>query len=76
MAQISRRQFIQAGLIGAAAASTGFAGMSYISPADSMIDRVKLGKTGVGRSTSGAWNRNSRRKTIFRHDPAWAFRIG
>ena len=47
MTQISRRQFIQAGLIGAAAASTGFAGMSYISPTDSMIDRVKLGKTGL-----------------------------
>jgi len=47
MTQISRRRFIQAGLIGAAAASTGFASMSLISPTDSMIDRVKLGSTGL-----------------------------
>lgn len=47
MTQISRRHFIQAGLIGAAAASTGFTGMSYISSSGSTIDRVKLGKTGL-----------------------------
>ena len=47
MKQISRRHFLQTGLVGAAAATTGFAGMSYISPANSMIDRVKLGKTGL-----------------------------
>jgi len=47
MRQISRRHFLQTGLVGAAAATTGFTGMSYISPANSMIDRVKLGKTGL-----------------------------
>jgi aryl-alcohol dehydrogenase-like predicted oxidoreductase len=47
MKPISRRQFIQTGMIGAAAVSTGFANVVYASSASSQIDRVKLGKTGL-----------------------------
>lgn len=47
MRQISRRHFLQTGLVGAAAATSGFTGMSYIGSSDSIIDRVKLGKTGL-----------------------------
>lgn len=47
MKQISRRQFIQAGLIGATAVSAGFTNLKYISPDDLQIDKVNLGKTGL-----------------------------
>ncbi len=47
MKPISRRQFIQTGIIGAAAVSTGFANVVYASSASLQIDRVKLGKTGL-----------------------------
>ena len=47
MTQISRRHFIQTGLIGAAAASTGFSSLAYAAPASTTIDKVKLGKTGL-----------------------------
>lgn len=47
MKPISRRQFIQTGMIGAAAVSTGFANVAYASSASLQIDRVKLGKTGL-----------------------------
>ncbi len=47
MKPISRRQFIQTGMIGAAAVSTGFANVVYASSASLQIDRVKLGKTGL-----------------------------
>jgi len=45
MSQISRRHFIQTGLVGAAAVSTGFSNLSYTSLQS--IDKVKLGKTGL-----------------------------
>lgn len=47
MKQISRRQFLQAGLIGAAAVTTGFTNFAYSGSQNSMIDKVKLGKTGL-----------------------------
>jgi len=47
MSQISRRKFIQTGLIGAAALSTGFTNVSYAGSKDMLIDRVSLGKTGL-----------------------------
>jgi len=46
MKPISRRHFIQAGLIGAAAITTGFSNTVYTSAKISQIDRVKLGNTG------------------------------
>lgn len=46
MKPISRRHFIQAGLIGAAAITTGFSNTVYASAKISQIDRVKLGNTG------------------------------
>lgn len=47
MKQISRRQFIQTGLVGAAAISTGFSNIVYAGSKVSMIDQVKLGRTGL-----------------------------
>ncbi len=47
MKQISRRHFIQAGLIGAAAITTGFTNAVYANSKITQIDRVKLGKTGL-----------------------------
>jgi len=47
MKPISRRQFIQTGIIGAAAVSAGFANVVYASSNSLQIDRVKLGKTGM-----------------------------
>ena len=47
MKQISRRHFIQAGLIGAAAVSSGFSSVSFAGMQNSKIDTVKLGKTGL-----------------------------
>lgn len=47
MKQISRRQFIQTGLIGAAVVSSGFANVAYAGNPNMQIDRVKLGKTGL-----------------------------
>ena len=47
MKPISRRHFIQAGLIGAAAISTGFPNGVYANSKVTQIDRVKLGKTGI-----------------------------
>ena len=46
MKPISRRHFIHAGLIGAAAITTGFSNTVYASAKISQIDRVKLGNTG------------------------------
>lgn len=45
MRQISRRHFIQAGIVGAAAVSAGFTNLSYASLP--VIDKVKLGKVGL-----------------------------
>jgi len=45
MTQISRRKFIQTGLIGAAAVSTGFANTSFASSKITQVDKVKLGRT-------------------------------
>jgi len=47
MTQISRRKFIQTGLIGTAVLSAGFPNVSYGSSKDLQIDRVNLGKTGL-----------------------------
>lgn len=47
MKQISRRHFIQAGLIGAAAITTGLNNSVYANSALTLIDKVKLGKTGL-----------------------------
>ncbi len=47
MKQLSRRQFIQTGLVGAAAITTGFSNMAYASSKNIKIDKVKLGKTGL-----------------------------
>ncbi len=47
MKEFSRRQFLQAGLVGAAAISTGFANVVYAGSEKTLIDRVKLGKTGL-----------------------------
>lgn len=46
MKPISRRHFIQAGLIGAAAITTGLSNTVYANAKISQIDRVKLGNTG------------------------------
>ncbi len=47
MKQFSRRQFIQAGLTGTAAVTTGFANLAFTQPENLQIDKVKLGKTGL-----------------------------
>jgi len=47
MSQISRRKFIQTGLIGAAAVTTGFANTSYVGSKITQVDKVKLGRTGM-----------------------------
>ena len=47
MKPISRRHFIQAGLIGAAAITTGFGNTVYSNSKNIKIDKVKLGKTGL-----------------------------
>lgn len=47
MTQISRRKFIQTGLIGAAAVTTGFANTSYVGSKITQVDKVKLGRTGL-----------------------------
>jgi predicted aldo/keto reductase-like oxidoreductase len=47
MKQISRRHFIQAGLIGAAAITTGLNNLAYAGSKNIVIDKVKLGKTGI-----------------------------
>ena len=47
MKQISRRHFIQTGIVSAAAITTGFAHMSYAGSPNLKIDQVKLGKTGL-----------------------------
>lgn len=47
MKQISRRHFLQAGLIGAAAVTTGFTNFVYSGSQNSIIDKIKLGKTGL-----------------------------
>ena len=47
MKNISRRHFIQAGLIGAAAVSSGFSNVAFAGSEKLKIDRVKLGKTGL-----------------------------
>jgi predicted aldo/keto reductase-like oxidoreductase len=47
MKQISRRHFIQAGLIGAAAITSGFSNTVYANSMLTKIDKVKLGKTGL-----------------------------
>lgn len=45
MKQISRRHFIQTGIVGTAAVSVGFTNLRYASLP--VIDKVKLGKTGL-----------------------------
>jgi aryl-alcohol dehydrogenase-like predicted oxidoreductase len=47
MKRISRRHFIQTGLIGAAAVSAGFTAIVSNGSATPVIDKVKLGKTGL-----------------------------
>ena len=47
MKQISRRHFIQAGLIGTVAVTSGFANVAIANPEKTLIDRVKLGETGL-----------------------------
>ena len=47
MAPISRRQFIQTGLIGAAVLTTGLPNTTYAGSKSVQIDKVKLGKTGL-----------------------------
>ncbi len=47
MNDISRRRFIQAGLLGAAAVGTGFSNVMFNDSMTSKIDLVKLGKTGL-----------------------------
>jgi len=47
MKQISRRHFLQAGIIGAAAITTGFTSIASVTAVSSNIDKVKLGKTGL-----------------------------
>ena len=41
MKQLSRRQFIQTGLVGAAAITTGFSNMAYASSKNIKIDKEK-----------------------------------
>ena len=47
MKQISRRQFLQTGLVSAAAVATGFTNVAYTGSNTSIIDKVNLGKTGL-----------------------------
>ena len=47
MKKISRRHFLQAGLIGAAAITTGFTSIASVGAVNLSIDKVKLGKTGL-----------------------------
>lgn len=47
MKQVSRRHFIQTGLIGAAAITTGLTNTVYANSKLTQIDKVKLGKTGL-----------------------------
>jgi 1-deoxyxylulose-5-phosphate synthase len=47
MNPISRRHFIQTGLVGAAAVTSGFANVAYASSKSLSIDQVALGKTGL-----------------------------
>ena len=47
MKQISRRHFIQTGLIGTVAVTSGFTNVVIASPDKTQIDRVKLGGTGL-----------------------------
>lgn len=47
MKQISRRHFIQAGFLGAAAVTTGLSNVAFANPIMIKIDKVKLGKTGL-----------------------------
>lgn len=47
MKQISRRQFIQTGIISAAAVTSGFTNLTYAGTGSPLIDKVKLGKTGL-----------------------------
>lgn len=47
MKQISRRHFLQTGMIGAAAITTGFSNVAYPGSENFRIDKVKLGKTGL-----------------------------
>ena len=47
MKPISRRHFIQTGLIGAAAITTGFSNSAYAPSKLTQVDKVKLGNTGL-----------------------------
>jgi aryl-alcohol dehydrogenase-like predicted oxidoreductase len=47
MKQISRRHFIQTGLVGAAAITAGLTNIAFAGSKIQEIDRVKLGKTGL-----------------------------
>jgi 1-deoxyxylulose-5-phosphate synthase len=47
MKHISRRHFIQTGLVGAVAITSGFSNMVYASSSNLQIDQVKLGETGL-----------------------------
>jgi predicted aldo/keto reductase-like oxidoreductase len=47
MKQISRRHFIQTGLIGTAAVTSGFTNVIFANPEKAQIDLVKLGNTGL-----------------------------
>jgi len=47
MKQISRRHFLQTGMIGAAAITTGFTNVTFADSENFTIDKVKLGKTGL-----------------------------
>lgn len=47
MKQISRRHFLQTGMIGAAAITTGFTNLAFSGSGNFRIDKVKLGKTGL-----------------------------
>lgn len=65
---MNRRKFIQTGVAGVAGLSlarTGFANMQMVVPSDVLVDKVKLGKTGlkvsriaIGTGTKG-WNYQS-----------------
>ena len=64
MRQISRRHFIQTGIVGAAAVSAGFTNLSYASLP--VIDKVKLGKVGllVSRLALGTGTHGGDRKSV------------
>lgn len=47
MRPISRRQFIQTGLVGVAVASSGLSNLAYAGSKNIEIDKVKLGNTGL-----------------------------